>query len=258
MWRLYIIYHRYIKPEFHQVDPAFSFEKIHLLQASGYQIQKGFPRDYTSQGYITLKESDFGEYDPSLQKKKYFAPSVLYHVYKNNWYPTNYIGFLEYDFELKVSKRDCLKLGINPEGFGESISQYLEEHLQKGRIIALSTRWRLQELNAQGSIKVGDVHWLTYFVKQYNLWCEASQVDKEALLKENPIIPTQQSFICDIESFKKIMKFIVYLIDNSLLEKSRPIPATLLERYIGLCIHLCDSEVVYLPLTHKAHHGYTL
>ena len=189
-------------------------------------------------------------------------PCVLYQVKKHDWYPTEYIGFLEYDFELKVSAKDCQKIGVKTD-FGPSVCQFIEANLKKHRIIALSTRWRLQELAKQNNIRVGKVHWLTYFVQEYNEYLKSQdvttrRVSKEALLKENPVIPTQQSFICDIESFKRVMGFIAYLIDHSRLEGCRPAPATILERYIGLSIHLCHSEVVYLPLQHQAHHGYQL
>ena len=254
MWRLYIIYHKYIQPKFHEIDPGFDKNHVQLIQVSGYEKSKRYPIDYSSEGYITHKESDFDFYNPSLQQKKYFAPSVLYHVYKNNWYPAKYIGFLEYDFELKVSAKDATKLEIKTD-FGPSVCRFIEDNLKEGRIIALSTRWTLRELNKQGSIRVGGVHWLTYFVQEYNKYSD-TVLSKEALLQENPVIPTQQSFICDVKSFKVMMGFIVHLIDNNLLEKSQPMPATLLERYIGLCIHLSPSEVVCLPLQHHAHHGY--
>lgn len=258
MWRLFIIYHRYIKPEFYEMDPKFDKEKIHLMQTSGYKKIEGYPKDYTSKGYITHKESEFKEYDPSLQKKKFFAPSVLYHMYKNNWYPAEYIGFIEYDFEFKISEKDAKKIGFTTSC--PSVCQFIEANLKKGRIIALSARWRLRELANQDFIKVGDTHWLTYFVQEYNKYLELNgethKISKAALLKENPIIPTQQSFICDVKSFKEVMGFIAHLIDNSLTEGSFPAPATILERYIGLCIYLSSAEVMYLPLKHCAHEGY--
>lgn len=254
MWRLYIIYHQYIKPEFYEVDPEFDKNHVQLIQVSGYKESKKYPIDYSSEGYTTHKESDFEFYNPLLQQKKYHAPSVLYHVYKNNWYPAKYIGFLEYDFELKVSAKDVTKLGIKTD-FGPSACRFIEDNLKEGRIIALSTRWTLMELNKQSNIQVKGVHWLTYFVQEYNKYTDV-KISKEVLLQDNPVIPTQQSFICDIKSFKAMMGFIVHLIDNNLLEKSNHRPSTLLERYIGLCIYLCPSEVIYLPLEHRAHHGY--
>lgn len=253
MWRLYIIYHQYIQPNYHEADPFFSKDKVHLFQTSGYVSVPGFPKDYSSLGYITHRESDFQKYDPSLQKKKYFAPSVLYHIYKNSWYPTNFLGFLEYDFKFQISTVDLKKLNL--KGPLESPCKFIENHLKKGRVIILSARWRLSELNAQKSITVNGRHWLDYFLEEYSGYYQKS-LSKEDLLEKDPIIPTQQSFLCHKEDFQKIMEFIAHLIDNSLLEKSYPAPATLLERYIGLCIHLSGLEIVYLPLSHQAHHGY--
>jgi len=228
------------------------------MQTEGYISTPGFPKDYTSLGYTTHKESDFKIYNPLLQKKKYFAPSVLYHMYKNIDSikdAPEFIGFLEYDFKFQFSCKDFKKLHLSfPKG---RPCELIEKSLQKGVITVLSLRWRLQELNAQKQITVNGKHWLDFFLEEYNKFYSRN-ISKEDILRFNIIVPTQQSFITDVESFRKIMEFPVYLIDNSLLEKCYPAPATILERYIGLCISFSRLSIRPLLLTHQGHHGYIL
>ena len=75
--------------------------------------------------------------------------------------------------------------------------------------------------------------------------------------ERNPLIPGQQSFLCDINTFERIMSFIVNIIQSKKTEKQPNCPATHMERYFGIALYLDVTMKVNLNLQHLAHHGYT-
>ncbi len=251
MFRLYVIYHKYINDAFLKCDPTFNHDEIHLLKTVGYTGEK--PKDYPD--YITITDTVFPHYNAALQKKKYFAPSVIYHMYKHDVYDTPYVGFMEYDSSLQLSKRDVQKIKSDVNLPQNSVSEFLRQHLKDNCIIGLSCRWYLNDLYKQAGIKVGQSHWLDFYITEYNKFY-TTPINKTVLLKENPLIITQQSFICNVEIFKKIMKFVAYLIDSGKLDQGKPRPATVLDRIIGLTAHLTDATMIYVPLEHHNHRNW--
>ncbi len=183
------------------------------------------------------------------------APEIIYHFYKNDEYESQYIGFLEYDFNFKLSQQDIRKGNLKiPQT--TSIMNLIRTSLLKGNtIVALSYRHRLKFLYEQRGAHINKMNWLDYFIQEYFKFYE-KKIDKNKLLKENPILITQQSFITSVDIFKHVMKFIAYLIDNKKFETSHPRPSYILDRFIGLACHVSGAEIISIPLTHMNHHNW--
>ncbi len=254
IFNLYIIYHQYIVPEFYKKEDVFGTNEVKLFKVEGYC---GTPMTYDN--YPTVSKNIFKTfYDSTLQKKKYMAPEIIYHFYKNNCYESEFIGFLEYDFDFKLSQHDILagKVKIPQIPGPPSILALIRTSLLKGNtIVALSYRQRLKILYEQKRQSMHNANWLDYFIQEYSKFY-GKKIDKAILLKENPIIITQQSFITNVDTFKHVMKFIAHLIDAKKFNAAKPRPSYIIDRFIGLACHLSGAEIIPIPLQHTNHHNW--
>ena len=103
----------------------------------------------------------------------------------------------------------------------------------------------------ENDITINGLNWSIQIIKDYNTFFGTNHT-REEVHSEDPIIGTQQSFICDIKTFEKLGTFLEYLIEEKgVHDKYVPMPATLFERYVGIFFHF-ELNKVYLRLPHTA------
>ena len=263
MIKLYIISHKFINMK-HIPTDVKKYTKIYLVK--GYNVQ-----DTDYQNLINkckknklkyIEESKLTNYNSTLQKNKYFAPTMLYHSYINQdiIIDNKYIGIIEYDInilqlEINESIYYNKNITINYKSFNfyNEILKIINFNNNDNFFICLSVRHTLNRLFSQSSITINDKHWLHYFIEDYNKRYKKNYTIKQLLdLYGNKLIPTQQSFLCNRNMFHKISKYVNEFINTHINAKFIPMPSTILERYIGMFIILSDCEKFYIPLQHKA------
>lgn len=209
-----------------------------------------------------IEERRLQLYNDLLQKQKYFAPTFLYHSHLN---PNiiikdkNYIGLIEYDIDFVLDDNESLNynnnLTIDKYNFNlyNEINRIINFNNGNDFILFLSIRHNLATLSRQDSIRINNIHWLDYFINDYNKRFKTRYTKKSILEKfGNQMIGTQQSFLCSKLIFLKISKYVNEFINDNINSKYEPIPATILERYISMFLLFEDCNKFYIPLKHNA------
>ena len=208
-------------------------------------------KSIATEGFDTIQEWQFSEYNPVLQNKTFLASTVLYHMHSNSVdSPNDYIGFLEYD----------LSLNLGDKSFCNQVKNIMGKHEGEQFIIFPSIRHTLNTLLKDTKIKIGNENWLQFFLKDYNKRY-GTDYEYKSFVKEHGkcLIPTQQSFITDTESYKDISKYVHDVITEECLNKGcSPRPSTVMERFIGVYMFLHSKKILNeykIPLTHKHSSG---
>ena len=115
-------------------------------------------------------------------------------------------------------------------------------------VIHLSSRHSFESLAKQNEIRVGRKNGIIDAIDKYNQFFKTDH-KFEDLLKENPFMCCQQSFICKNEVFVRLGQFLEFLIERP-LPKYTPMPATLFERYISVFLEFEKSKFK-MKLPHK-------
>ncbi len=236
-WKTYVMFHKVLKEENYTCDPSFNFDNYEFIRANNLSLEynPGFFTNITN-------EFDFEFYDPRLQKANYFAPTVIYHAYKNNLHKDlDYIGFIEYDIPLVLP--DCFE--------GNSLTDYTKSILKQNQRVIVAYRYAhsFEHLYNRSNLILGGKNAVEQIFEDYNnFW--GTKHEPQDFLEQNLV--TQQSFIADRETFDKIMQFISYFIEQRLAERpnSWSLPATILERCFGIAI-LLEKEATFIPLNLK-------
>ena len=209
-----------------------------------------------------IEESKLTNYNYLLQKQKYFAPTFLYHSYlnpdiiiKNN----NFIGLIEYGIDYILDCNESLtynkNLNIDKNNFNlyNEINKIINLNFNNDFILFFSVRHKLNDLNKQNFITINNIHWLDYFIQDYNKRFKKIY-KKNDILKEygNQMIGTQQSFLSSKYIFFKISKYINEFINDNINNNYYPMPSTLLERFIAMFLLLENCNKYYIPLKHNA------
>lgn len=232
IWRTYIVFHKNIVDKHYEADKDFNPKNYRFLKTN-----ENFPGDYNKKkNYKIVNEWDLGDvYDPSLQQRTYMAPSAIYHIYKNkcHW-NLDAVGFMEYDLMLNLNTTRVVdELVNNNENF----------------IVPYSYFHPLKRLHNQSEIRMNNRNAIDMIFKDYNEFFKTKHhYDK---YKEK-LITSQQSFLCDVETFNRIMKFISYVIEEKLCERpgSWRRPSTLMDRYFGVALMLDETKIYPHSLKH--------
>jgi len=239
MFKIYIIFYRNINFDYYKNDINFNFDVYNLLKTSGYKIINDIDtlNNYKQLGFNIIEEYKFPIYNKTLQENKYFAPSAIYHSYKNNLHKNlKFIGFMEYDLQLYIENV-------------ESPTDYIKNLLKTYDTIILSGKHKFQSLYNQKNISINNQCWAEVIIKDYNDFFNTNY-KLQNIYNENPIIGSQQSFICSTDIFDKLGLFLSHLIENK-KDEYKPMPATIFERYIGMFLHFQNNKKI-LSFPHKA------
>jgi len=252
---IYIIAHDKIHFDMYDTASSDSKEMYSFFLTAGKRkhdsISNKLISDITKQGFKYKLEWQLPKYNGMLQEKRFFAPSVLYHFHLNSSTlisDEKYMGLLEYDLQHT--------LGV----FSNKVRRSIASVANNERFIIFpSIRHPLSRLDNQKNIMMCNQHWLNFFIDDYNTRYSATINIKE-FRKDfcDELIPTQQSFICDIETFKEIAEYVYCFIElHGYHHKNidfiyRPFPATIMERFISLYAFILSQKMTTfrIPLQH--------
>lgn len=231
-WRTYIIFHKNIVDEYYDMDKDFNNKNYVFLKTN-----EKYPAEYNKdKNYKIINEWDIGDFYVSrLQEKTYMAPSAIYHIFKNNKHKKfDAVGFMEYDLKFsETTTKDIQDIVNTNEKF----------------IIPFSYQHPLKRLHGQTDIKIDKKNAIEMIFSDYNSYFKT----KFKLNKyKEKIVTSQQSFMCDVETFERIMGFISHVIESKLCERpnSWGRPSTLMDRYIGIALMLDETPIISYSLKH--------
>ena len=239
-WKIFVMFHKILKEENYLQDPGFIMDRYSFIKAN-----ERFLAEYNADFFNEIKyENELQFYNKDLQKKNYFAPSIIYHIFKNKLhYQYKYVGFMEYDIPLTPPHNVTWK----------SFTEEVEKIISVNDRVIMPFRYvhKISRLRSQKDITLCGENSIDKIFELYNeYWGENHKV--EDYLDE--FITTQQSFLCDQHTFNNVLLFISHLIENKVAESRNtwPLPATIFERAFGIALLLeRDVSVVVLPMTHQ-------
>jgi len=254
--QIFVVFHKYL------INECYNDLKFDLNKFTFFKCNEKYPAEYDKDfGYKVMFEKDLQIYNPKLQdeSKPYMAVSALYHIYKNDIYKKyNYIGFMEYDLKLNPDPKLIKDFGSNyyTEFYknDKTICDIINDICNKNNkhIIILSGRHCFKEFYNENNIINGE-NLYHKIIREYNSFFNTTHKIDD-LKVSNPIMCDQQSFIADNETFEIIMRFVSHIIENKLVDYKGFRPSYLLARYIGVSIHLNDTETTLLSLKHLNRH----
>lgn len=256
VYKLYVVFHKYIIDNSYINDPYFDINNFIF-----FKCNEKFEGKYNKDIYKVKYEKDLEIYNSKLQdlEKPYMAVSALYHIYKNEVYKNlDYIGFMEYDLCLEP---DPTLIKQNPDvkeiqdmknikSMTKEIHKYMKEN--ERLIILLSARYRFNDFFSEENIIEGRNFYYRVF-DDFNKYYNTNH-KVEDILKENPVLGDQQSFLADKKTFELLMGFISYLVESKRAEVPGFRPSYLLARYIGMSLHLLNIPTKLLSLKHLSKH----
>lgn len=246
---IYIMAHNKVNFNNFYVDKSFDKEIYLVFLTSGKRghNQTSLIEKIKNEGLGMTLEWELENYNKNLQLNTFHAPSIFYNTHVSGFeFKNDYVGFLEYDLSLY-------------DGFTDKVKDIVNKHKGERFLIFPSHRHKLETLNKSTSITTQGTHWLEYFIKDYNNRFGTEYKRKEFVTKhKEEIIPTQQSFICDVITYKELSKYVYDIITKAGINQKKyaPRPSTNLERFIGMFLFLHSlkyGNTYSLPLTH--HHS---
>ena len=273
---IHIVAHNKINFDFLNTDASLDKNMFHFFLTEGkvknHSISDYLASEIVKRGFKYKLEWKLPIFNPELQRKRFFAPSALYHAHLNeSEFSTDdkYSGIMEYDILPSIDKNllefVSSDIDIDNFSFSKVVSNIVAKHSTERFMIFPSIRHQLSRLDKQKNIKMAGQHWLDFFINDYNdRYNKGDNICIEEFRKcfGDKLIPTQQTFISDIETFKEIAFYVYDFIEyhgyrhDSIDTFYQPFPATIMERFIGLYMFILSekNQNTYLvPLIH--HHS---
>ena len=187
MIQIFIVFHKKIFDDCYKNIPNDVLYKYFTFIA----VNKEIPKEYTPDKYKIINEYELPIYDDSFQKRGYNENSAIYHIYANNLHKDyKYIGFFQYDMV-----------------FNDNIIDYVHEHLiiEEDKFLNNDIYFSFCERDFYTCIGHGhDQNTYYHIVKDYEKFFNIT-FDKDKLY------PLYNSYIIPVNSYNKIMKWIVQL-----------------------------------------------
>jgi hypothetical protein len=192
-----------------------------------------------------IYEHELIDYNPILQKKKYNEGSCIYHVYKNNLYNYDYIGFCQYDM-------------IFLENFFNNIEYKV---LNTSNTIFYLDFFQWQFLGGQTTI-IEDYHNIPSGLKSYNKFFNKNYTIEDLITNKMIICNT---FLIPKKMYEKMMSWLInyykddinnfYICSNN----CKFDPGHMIEALTGMFLSLEINEgAVYEKLDLIHNHDYKL
>ena len=206
MIQIFIIFHKYIYDECYKNIPETILKEYFTFVAVNEKIQK----EYTKDKYKVINEWELPIYNKSLQERDFRENSAIYHIYVNNLHKNyEFIGFFQYDMIFTEDIINILNMNkkMNIEYYPFEVYDFNNCTIHRG--------WN-------------DIKLIEYIINDYEEYFK-----KE--FSKNELYPLMNSYIISIETYDKIMPWIINLHDKIYFLSSQGI-AGIFEAIMGFCI----------------------
>lgn len=222
MIQLFIVFHKNIFDYCYKNIPDEILNKYFTFIA----VNKNIPKSYSNK-YKVINEWELPIYDNTFQERGYNENSAIYHVYVNNLHkPYKSIGFFQYDMVFNNLKIDSID---NSKVF----------------------YYKTYDFNYSSYVSWDEQNTLRFIIKDYESFY------KQKFSKEKQY-PLYNSYIIPIETYEKIMKWVLQLYDKLYPWVNEPPNKThighiggIYERIMGYAIAQENLDQVLLNITHN-------
>jgi hypothetical protein len=179
--QIFIVFHKNIFDCCYKNIP----EDILFKYFTFYAVNPNIEKNYTQDKYKIMNEWELPIYDKTFQERGYNENSALYHVYANNLHEKyKYIGFFQYDMV-----------------FNDNIIEFLQKNITQMPSIFY---FDVQNFNF---CKWNEPKTLNYIIKYYEYYFNKQ-------FSKSYEYPLYNSYIIPIETYEKIMKWVIQLYDK--------------------------------------------
>ena len=175
--QIFVVFHRNLFDECYKNIPPDVLQKYFTFVA----VNESIPKKYTAGKYKILNEWELPVYDRTFQERGYHENSVIYHVYANNLHKDyTHIGFFQYDMV-----------------FSDNIIDFIQMHGGARKYFPMS-------LYTFNGCRWGEDATLEYVIKDYESFFNV----KFSRTCQYPLL---NSYVIPIDTYEKVMKWIVQL-----------------------------------------------
>jgi hypothetical protein len=181
--QIFVVFHKHIFDECYDNIPDDILYKYFTFLS----VNEKIPKHYTKNKYKIINEWELPIYDSKFQTRGYNENSSIYHVFMNNLHkPYQYIGFFQYDMVFK-----------------DNIVQFLQFKLN----IPTCFYYELYNFKFCSYQTWNEPPTLDYIIKDYEKFYNKS-------FTKTCHYPLFNSFIIPIETFEKVMNWVIQLYDK--------------------------------------------
>lgn len=184
-FQVFIIFHKFINPSNYSVDPKFDIDYYTFIQSLSSSKNVSIPNQFLNK---IILEKNFKNTNNKLHNDCYFAPATIYHFFINKLHENyDYIGFLEYDFDLQLKNKKYLTA---------ELKTIVDE--KKSGIWAFSNFHKFIDIYNQNFIKINNRNAIEQIFDDFNEFF-GTDFSVKQFLKPEFYFPTQQSFFVTIK-----------------------------------------------------------
>lgn len=254
-WKIYIVGHKKIYAELMAGDSRFNNENYVFLNVGELD------RLENSEKYRCINQRELPNF---VALGKYWAESEgIYNIWRSGLYKElEYIGFLHYDIEFRLTKRFC-------PGGRTNITERIDKYIRGKQKAHISfATFTTQQDYAQRMIMdpskpeelEGDgINCYDQIIKDYNNYFKTDYTLKDFFARK--YINLCSCFLIDTVTFDKMMEFFDWLVNSHKLDiydtKHRlRFQGNMAERYFGLFMLFEYERMLDLSLVHQYDRGW--
>lgn len=244
-WVIFIVTHGPIIEDYYKNDPLFSKEHYVFLNVA----QNPIAGTYKDLSIINIPAVD----NFISLGKQWVETEAIYNIYTSGLYKNyDYIGFIHWDHEFRT--------GAKPFAFNitEKINRYLEAGLELKEFISFQTidfsadfnQHIMMDDNRPNELIGNGRNCWEGIIRDYNDYFHEHLSLTDLRGKK---ICISSAFLCDRDSFERMMGFYAYIIKSRNLEKfdtghKYRFQGGMMERYAGIFFH--DYRLINIHLYH--------
>lgn len=254
-WKIYIAAHKAIQDSMYANDNGFNNDNYIILNVGSAD------RIENQEKYTCINQRMLDGY---VELGKQWAESEgIYNIWRSKIYKElNYIGFLHYDKELRLIKRNLL--GKQPTNITDRIEKYLlgktRAHIsfETHSIVGDYKQKILADIEKPNVLTGEGTNCYDYILADYNGYFGTNYSLSQLLQKKT--INLCSCFLIDVAGFEKMMGFFDWVVSSRKLEKfdtehRNRIQGGLAERYFGVFLAFEYNENKDLSLIHHWNRG---
>lgn len=252
-WRIYVVAHQRVIPEFHWIDPDFRSADWSVINVrTAPLIEDG--------GLSVVRQSELPAFKPL--GPQWAETEAIYSLYRSGAYrQSEFVGFLHYDHELRRSAGGPRSLfrGGPVTAITRQIDEFLEPR-SRAHISFATFQFRRdydQRILAdvtQPEVRVGNgFNCYDYILADYCRYFGVTRT--RADLEGKQVINLCSSFLLDVRTFEEMMGWMSWVIESGKLEvfdrlgRNR-MQGGLAERYYGVFLAFHGGDFLDLTLHH--------
>lgn len=254
-WKIYIVGHKKIHDELMQGDKQFNNLNYTFLNVGELD------RLENSERYSCINQTDLPGY---VSLGKHWAESEgIYNIWKSQKHKElEYIGFLHYDIEFRLTRKLCL-------GSSTNITRRIKKYIcgrQKAHISFATFNTKedyaqkiMMDLSRPNEVTGDGVNCYDQIVADYNQYFRTEYTLEDFFARKN--INLCSCFLIDVPSFDKMMGFFDWLVNSHKLdayntERANRFQGGMAERYFGVFLLFEYDKSLNLSLVHQYDRGW--